>query len=206
MEKLDRMIQRNLIEILHALQEWRALVGLEGINGYHEIDFFQICWRALFNDAISHTIKVLDTDIRSATFWTLYNRFKKPIDEFVVGKKINLDEIKIVSTKLKLIRNKTHFHIDKKRVVDPAEAWREADIRAKELEGVIEQIYDILKYIYFIHFGEEFNYPDYRGEDAKIIAKLAINNYNFCESQLSKSQPGEGGGQAVNCGVPDKIG
>ncbi len=140
------VLTRNLNETGTAILESRALVGMEKAKSYHHWDFFRVAYHALFNDMLAHSIKVLDKDKCSATFWSLYEDEKNVIDAFVRLKPYDLDLLEILSgpNKLKHIRNKTLFHIDKEAVLDPKKVWQDAGVKGKAIRSALEIVWDIL--------------------------------------------------------------
>ena len=88
-----------------------------------------------------------------------------------------------LSSSLKLVRDKTHFHIDKKTVFDPKVVWQQADIKGLEFERLLRSTFETLNYLHRERWGDDFWLPDYDGTDACAIAK-------FSES-LRYSKPSE---------------
>lgn len=172
-----RALLRNLNETGAAILESRALVGLEKAESYHNWDFFRVAYNALFNDMIAHSIKVLEKNKRSTTFWSLYEARKGAVDTFAKTKSHDLDFLNTLSgkDKLKHIRDKAHFHIDEKGVLDPKQVWKDAGIKREELSRALDIVWDILQHLYIAEFNKEFPLPDYDGSDATEIIKLWQN-------------------------------
>ena len=124
---------------------------------------------------MAHIIKVMDTNKQSATFWAIYDQYKADIDSLWKQRGVYFIDIKLVASKLKLIRDKTHFHIDEKAVSKPKEVWTTADLTWAQLTATLDIIWETLLYVHYIHFGEEFNFSasKYTGEDAKKIIHAA---------------------------------
>lgn len=165
-DRFYRALIRNLNEIRTAILERRALGGLESAGSKHGLDFFRLSYDALFNDMVAHAIKVLDKDSDSATFWYLYRCDPKTVDSFAKDKSYDLNTLDLMAGKLKCVRDKTHFHIDKRRVLNPKAVWNEANIIGTEFGKALEEILDILKHLYKVHFAREFLMPEYDGSDA----------------------------------------
>ncbi len=168
-----RALFRNLNEIRTAILERRALIGIESVGSKQRLNFFTLSYDALFNDMVAHTIKVLDKNPDSATFWYLYRCDSKIIDSFIEDKSYDLKSLEYMADKLKIVRDKTHFHIDKKGVLNPKNIWKEADISGKEFGKALEQVFDILQYLRKIHLGKEFAMPEYNGSDASKLITIA---------------------------------
>ncbi len=75
-------------------------------------------------------------------------------------------------SRLKHVRDKTHFHIDKKAVIDTKQVWRDAKITPKEVHDAFLCMIRILQPLYKEEFGEVFP-MDYNEDEAKRIAKIA---------------------------------
>jgi len=146
---------------------------MEKAESYHTLDFFRLAYDALFNDMIAHAIKVLDRNKDSETFWSIYGREKTTIDRFLKDNNYDIATLNDVADKLKIIRDKTHFHIDRKGLLNPNDVWKNAGITGKELANAIDKTWEILNYVYRINTGDAFFYPDYKGSDATKIIKAA---------------------------------
>lgn len=169
--RYKRAITRNIHEIGQARYEnaaRKAILKAEPcIEGY---SFWIICANALFNSMLGHTIKVLDWNSDSATFWYLYRCNKKQIVAFLSEKTI--EDINSLTDKLKVVRNSTLFHMGKKAVFNPEEVWREAAIKHSEFDQAIEDLWRLLNHLYKLEFNEDLGALEYTGEDvAKIIKK-----------------------------------
>ena len=166
----NRSLSRNLYEVAHALYERQALIAIDQFIEREEIlgeNFFSISYRALFNDMIAHAIKVLDEDRRSATFWSLLHADKMSLDRLKAYSDEKIKFLNKLWEKLKIVRNKTHFHIDQEGVLNPEKAWADADIKGNELGTGLEYLWEILTELYQELFGKPFPHPvkDYEGKD-----------------------------------------
>ncbi|MEK6582261.1 MAG: hypothetical protein AABZ25_07730, partial [Nitrospirota bacterium] len=86
---------------------------------------------------------------------------------------ITLSSIYDFAEKLKQVRDKTHFHIDKKGVKNPAGIWKSADISYNELKANIDAVYKILNYLHVNEFEFDFLIP--KIDDLQYIIKAAID-------------------------------
>lgn len=172
-DRYFRALKRNLYELRWAIWERKALLGLHKEKTYHGVDFFSIAGTALYNDMISHTIKVLDRNKESATFWYLYRCNSTIIDNFIKKKGYDLKQINQLSDKLIGVRVKTHFHIDREAVFDPRRVWSDANIRWKEFAKILDSIWNILQHLHDDGFGKKFITPKYNGNDATELIKVA---------------------------------
>lgn len=164
---------RNLNEIRSAILERKALIGIASAKSKHRLDFFTLSHDALFNDVVARAIKVLDKNQDSATFWDLYNCDPKTIDSFLKDKSYDLKSLEYMADKLIHVRNKTHFHIDKKGVLNPKTIWKEANINGDDFRKALEHVFDILQYLRKTHLGKELAMPEYNGSDVTQIITVA---------------------------------
>lgn len=174
-------IKRNLFEVAHALLERKALIPIERYNKKHGIygeNFFSISYRALFNDMVAHSIKVLDEDRESATFWYIFRVDMAKIKKLKSYSEQKTQFLKGLTSKFKIIRDKTHFHIDKKGVLDPKLIWRKAGIKGKDLGKALKYLWDLLNELHQIVFNKDFPHQiDFY--DAKDVLKiLALSRKN----------------------------
>lgn len=183
--KLDlcyiRAIQRNFNEIANALQRWQALVVFDEyirLNGkvtYQGISFFELSYHSLFNDVISHMIKVLDLNKDSATFWYIKKNQQIELGSLKSYTKEKISFLESLAKKLKQIRDKTHFHIDLQGVFDHKQIWDDAGISGKELGAGVEYLFDMLFELRNLIFNENMSkiQYSYHGDDLKTLLSLA---------------------------------
>lgn len=163
--KYQKALNRNLNEVRDAWFEWRSLLAMEGVQyPYPESSFFDVAHKAIFNCAMGHLMKVLDTHKDCASFWYIYKE-KKEIIENLHGAAERIESLEKLSKaeRLKHIRDKTHFHIDKQAVMDSRQVWREANLTSKEIYDAVLNLIYILQPLYRDEFGEPFP-MDYSAE------------------------------------------
>lgn len=183
-ERYPKAVYRNLCEVVNALHERQVLISLEEYikkNGkifYYGGSFLHIARDALFNDMIAHIIKVLDRNRDSTGFWYIFKTDKgmiKNCESYSESKIKFLDEL---APKLKIVRDKSHFHIDKNGVLDPKAVWSEAGITGDELGKGVDYLLDILLEVNNKVRGctlSRNNYI-YTGEDFFQLLELARTN------------------------------
>lgn len=169
-DRYEKALKRNLNELGRAILERRAMLGLEQAGTYHSMDFVRLSYDALFNDYIAHAIKVLENS-NVSSFWYLKRCKRVEVANFCKHKGIDLRKLKQISDSLKIIRNKTHFHIDRDYVKNCALAWKEESLKGSYLSKAIDDVWLIVRFLYQKHFGKEFHLPDYDGSDAGKVAK-----------------------------------
>ena len=168
--RYERAIQRNLAELQRAILNRTTLLGFEDAGGLGHL-FLELAYYAFFNDYVGHCIKVFDRNTRSASFWYIYRANQKAITSYARSHKINIAILERVSDKLKKIRDKTHFHIDRDGVFDPAAIWRDADLSGKELSAAVDAAWDILKQLETSLGLPEVTLLDY---DCQVARRVAI--------------------------------
>jgi DNA-binding GntR family transcriptional regulator len=70
---------------------------------------------------------------------------------------VNIPRLEDLSGKLRLVRNKTFFHIDKVRVSDSQAVYTEANIIAGEVIWAIETVWRTLNRLYEERFGRPYH-------------------------------------------------
>ncbi|MFC1770628.1 hypothetical protein ACFLZV_01960 [Candidatus Margulisiibacteriota bacterium] len=125
-------LRRLLNETLLAKWYFNALTELSKYNFVYAefINFPQLAKKALYDAWITRLIRLFEKNKRTFTFWTIWNSFpdKNPSEEKLLNE---------VSEKLKYIRNKTFFHIDKTKVGLSANVWKDAVIKPKDIDKAL---------------------------------------------------------------------
>ena len=178
-ERYEKAIRQNLAELNNAILKRRALIGLHSIDSAHGLDFFRLAAHALYNDIISHTVKVFEDSSDVASFWYIVKTNEAAIKIALKTTNASLDKIEELSKVFKHIRDKVHFHIDKEAILNPSEVWVTADITGDELGFLLETSFNILSALNKELTGELIELPDYDGKDAaEIIRCYAKHNPN----------------------------
>lgn len=135
--RYNRALARNLAELQKALLIRATLLGIEE-HKYTTNIFIRIIKESLSNDHMAHAIKVFEQNSKSASFWYLYRTNQVSIDKYARKVRYTISNLQSVSDKLKIIRNGTHFHIDKNGVLAPKQIWSGAALTGKELGKAID--------------------------------------------------------------------
>ena len=152
---------------------------MHSVDSAHGLDFFRIAAHALYNDIISHTIKVFEANSGVASFWYIEKTDKAAIMRAAKQVDVSIDEIERLSQGFKHIRDKTHFHIDKDAVLDPSKVWAAADMIGDDLGFLLESTFRLLSLLYKEKTGTNIELPDYDGSDAgEMIRCYAKSNPN----------------------------
>lgn len=151
-------------------------MGISNSNSLHALDFFRIAEQALSNDLRSHLMKVFDRPKDTASFWKILEECYDESSIAIKKSGADIDRIKSISTGLKHIRDKTHFHIDRKAVCNPREIYNEAKVTYDDIDYLLDFGFKILSYIYQVKTGQERELPQYDGSDVPDI----IRSYKKC--------------------------
>jgi len=174
--RYNRAIVRNLFELE------RTLSYRNGVNESIRVapttwwSFFSYAYLAMYDTMLSHAIKILDQHSDAASFWYLWRCNRKQIEKYLLKNNLSIDEVKLLSKKLIIIRNKTHFHIDKKEIFHPDNVWNQADITGEFFNKVMDKLWDTLKDMFHEQFGKDFLLPVYNGSDIEPIIRAAKEN------------------------------
>lgn len=169
--RYQRALRRNLHEATQAIYECNAYNAIMNCDTAHGMDFFRVVFYSLNNDMVAHAIKLLDRSSKSASFWYIFRCKQKDITTFAEQNSLSIRNIELMSEKLKSIRDKTHFHIDREAVFNPAKVWQDADIEYKQFFYVLNSIRIILDHLYFVEFGKNFGELAYDGADVGPILR-----------------------------------
>jgi hypothetical protein len=114
----------------------------------------------------------------------LWARHHELID---TARQFDLTSVEAVGGKLRLIRDKTHFHLDEAGVHAPHLIWSQASLTQVELDTALELSFEIICQLHLKLRGEPFELPHYDGLDAKSVAELAFSS--GCLSTNVKPNP-----------------
>ena len=181
--RYQHALVRNLHEITQAIYEGRAHNAMMNCHTLHGMDFFRVVFYALNNDMLAHAIKVLDHDSKSASFWYIFRCKQKKIVKFI--EENSMRDIELLTEKLKAIRNRAHFHIDRDAIFNPAKVWQDADIDYNLFSAVLNSLRLILDYLHTEEFGKGFGKLDYDGSDVEAILR-AVKSAGVVEFEFDE--------------------
>lgn len=151
-------IARNLSELQRAKLNRTAMLAIEKEHATgHGI--FRIAYFALFNDYIAHAMKVFEGSQRVASFWYLCRTDRHLVDAFLKKTNVDLNSLYEISRKLKIVRDQTHFHIDKDAVLNPKEIWKTAGLKGRELSDTIDLAWNVVCHLQNYHALPEVGIP-----------------------------------------------
>ena len=164
-----RSLVRNLYELHRSLSYRNAYNGLYAVVPATDWSFFSYASLAFFDGIFAHAIKVLDRHKDAASFFYLYNCNRKEVLAELAKSHLNLVDVQTLSSKLNKIRDKTHFHIDKKAVFSPNAVWLDADMTGNFFNNVMDKLWLVLNSLHASYFHREFGQPIYAAKDVKAI-------------------------------------
>ena len=169
--RYDAALERNLAETSNAILKRRALIGLHSADSSHGLDFFRVAAHALYNDLTAHAARVFDRHPDAASFWYVIRCDEATARAQASTLGVDLDALGVLADKLKGIRDKTLFHIDKKAVENPKLVWSSAEIKGGVLGSGLDEAFRVLAGLYLKRSGVARTIPDYDGSDAPIIIR-----------------------------------
>ena len=176
-DRYDAALRRNLAEANNAILKRRALIGLHSLKSAHGLDFFTVVAHALYNDILSHSMKLFERSGQTASFWYLFKCDQAAAKSAAEVRGVAISDLEAMSEKLKPVRDQTHFHIDKDAVLNPRAIWIDAMITGDQLGHALEGVYAVMSELHFIKRGIRMALPDYDGTDAAKIV-LAYKQVN----------------------------
>jgi hypothetical protein len=136
--------------------------------------FLVFAYRALFDDALSSLMRVLDNHPGAFSIWKLD---EETIEAVCLERKIDLARVRAFSTKLKTARDKLQFHIDRRHVENPERLWTELDIRHSEITEISHNLATIIGDILLVEHNFPANLSKYDAGDVEpIIEQLRRAN------------------------------
>src|SRR5689334_17468520 len=111
-QRYDQALKRNLAEASNAILKRRALIGLEAAGSAHGLDFFRVATHALYNDVLAHAMRIFDRGKQSAAFWYILRVDESASSAIIAGNGVDIGRVEDLADRFKIIRDKTHFHID----------------------------------------------------------------------------------------------
>ena len=124
---------------------------------------------------LSHLMRVLDKTKNTASFWYIYKREKKAINAIIEKHQLDFPLLENLAEKnrLYLLRNKSHFHIDKGYAYSQEDLWKKADVSSREIQYALESLLIILGALFKKITEIEFPQVDYDGADAAAVVDVS---------------------------------
>ncbi len=169
-QKLRSAIEKVLLELNNCILKRRAYNEFISLKTAHGLDFFLICAAALKNDLFAGAHRAFDRNKDATSFWYIKNIAPKEIAKAASDSEIVIEDLEKLAEKLRPIRDRVHFHVDRRDLTEPTKAWEDADLTGDEFISLTENAHKILKIMYLDLTGQDRAIPDYFGKDIlKII-------------------------------------
>lgn len=169
-------IDRNFAEADSALLKLTAYNKLATLTMPHPgMNFFVIAQQALFNDMVASAIRIFDDHKEAGSLWYIVRCNESAAKKAAQAFGISLDELRMMVPRLRHIRDKTHFHIDRRTVENPSKVWSGADISSGELSDAFHKVALLLAHMkQELYGGEIENLTRYDGSDVQVIVDAYI--------------------------------
>ncbi len=172
-KKYHEALERNYSEVTFAHHKYLAYTKMwQDSPTIYANEFLGLCSMALFNDMVAHLIKVLERNSKALTFWNIRSQNKKQINEILKKRGCDLSFLEHMSEKLRDIRNKTHFHIDRVNVSNPKDVWTKAKLKRRDIEKTIVLLLEIFGCLYREQVSTSEPFLSYDGKDAPKIIRI----------------------------------
>lgn len=166
-------LERNLAETHDAILMFTASHALGRADAADLSEgFFAIARQALFNDMIASAMRVFDDHKEAGSLWYIVRCHPQIARRAADEHRIDIGALHRVVPKLGHIRDKTHFHIDRREVERTERVWQEADLSAGELIGALHDAAVLLAAIrQLLEGGPLAQLPSYDGSDVEEIVE-----------------------------------
>jgi hypothetical protein len=183
-------INRNFNEANNAVLKFVAYTKLRSA-GFPCVDlgFFTLAQQALFNDMVASAIRIFDEHKEAGSLWYIVRCNEAAAKHAAQACGISIDELRKLVPKLRYIRNRTHFHIDRRALENPSLVWSDADLSNAELSDALQHAALFLARIKQECYGGELEKPSvYDGSDIQQIVDAytsAIAGCSFIQERSS---------------------
>ena len=126
--------------------------ALEALKDHQTGVILAQSFSALMGDRLARLIRIFENSDDTATFWYLHR-----CEPVKVAKDVDIPRLEDLSGKLRLVRNKTFFHIDKNHVFDSQAVYTDANIIADEVIWAMETVWRTLNRLYEERFGRPYS-------------------------------------------------
>jgi len=168
--RIIRTVRRLLQELAWVRIEGIALRELEKGHSIG-LDFFRVAHTALRGDRLLRLVRIFEDRRDVASFWYVYRCRSKAIRPILERSDVTVRSLQSLSTKLKLIRDKTFVHIDKDGVWDPAQLYRAAGVKGKEVHQAVNAVWRALRKLEREMGETPLQVGRYSGKDIRTLFK-----------------------------------
>jgi len=175
--KLRSALDKVMLELTNCILKRRAFNKFVSLKIAHGLDFFRICAYALRNDLYAGAYRAFDIHKDAASFWYIKNIAPNEFSKALSASRISIDKIEELAEKLKPIRDRVHFHVDRRDLTDPNKAWKDADLTGNEFIFLTEKAHEVLRIMYLNLTGSDRPIPEYYGDDIEKIITAYKEKY-----------------------------
>jgi hypothetical protein len=143
----------------------------------HGLDFFRICALALRNDIFAGAHRAFVKHQDATSFWYIQNIAEKEFAKAADDSDIVIKDLAKLAEKLKPIRDRVHFHVDRRDLKEPNNVWNDANLTGNEFIFLTKNAHEILRIMYLNLYGEDRPIPDYFGDDIEKIINAYKEKY-----------------------------
>lgn len=170
-KRLKRALEKNLADLSNGILKRRVYNTFMALKSAHSLDFFRVSMHALHNDLYADAHRVFDTHRDTASICYIRRVAPAAFDRAVKAAGVSVTELEAIAAKLNHIRDRVQFHTDKRDVVEPSTAWKQAALTGNEFIRLTEQAHEVLRLMYLELTGQDRPVPDYHGEDIETILR-----------------------------------
>ncbi|QGZ39187.1 hypothetical protein IP92_02582 [Pseudoduganella flava] len=172
--KVRAVIARNFAELDNAHMKLTACAAL---GDHPPTTFLALARQALYNDALSGAIRVYDDHKDAHSLWYVLRCHRKEAEGALAACGTTWVVLEQTSDRLRRIRNRTQFHIDRQSIGDPPETWHKPDIDAAELAAGVRLAAGLLAALARMldAAAAPLRLSDYDGADAQ-VSPLSVSS------------------------------
>jgi hypothetical protein len=165
-DRADAALRRLTSEAVRAESEWTALLVKAGVYGC--VDLLTVAYDALFNSFAARLMRLYD-EHREAAGLTYLLQAQTCLTRSFEDEGLTNEVRKTLSSKLKVVRDKTHMHLDKHYVGDLRRAWNSSALDVESVDMRVRKTARALRLAYQARFGSEFAEASYDARDLPSI-------------------------------------
>ncbi len=137
--------------LLHEARMLRStLKGIESVQPRRKV-FSQMVCEAVWFTYIAGIVKALEKREQVASVWYLLRVDEAKFKAFQRINPFDISDLMEICNRLKIVRDKSHFHIDRDLATNAA--FHEASIPWERLEALVDYLYEYLTYLRTVDLG-----------------------------------------------------
>lgn len=164
-QRLRPALKKVLLELNNCVLKRRVFDEFMSLNSAHGLDFFRVAITALQNDLYAGAHRAFDRHDDATSIWFIRNIAEELFLKALSEANVTLERLEELSEKLKPIRDRVHFHSDRRDLENPSSPWEDADISGNEFIELTENAHEVLRIMNLELTGIDSDIPDYNGDD-----------------------------------------